>query len=318
MRRGVGDPPDVRALGQLGDVPALLQHRPLEPPDALHRHLGGDRDLLGGLTRPDAGLDLARRELVLELDLELAQAGAVAAQRRVDALVERQRVRRAVGALEQQAGAVVAHSEQPEVSRPWARGCPCRVLASRSQRRGRCPRGRCRVETTQTGRRFPGTSAGRPATMPVMNRDDRDPGRVQLTVTQVFAGALAAMVGSLVASRLGVAGTVIGAAVISVVATVLTAINVNSVTHVKERAREARMAAARARLARNERGGRGGGRAPRHGGRTGRPPTVRPPRCPTSRPRCGRSPRSRPRRRRRPPRSTVGSPWPTGAATTGA
>lgn len=84
--------------------------------------------------------------------------------------------------------------------------------------------------------------------MPVMNRDDRDPGRVQLTVTQVLAGALAAMVGSLVASRLGVAGTVIGAAVISVVATVLTAINVNSMTHVKERAREARLTSARARL----------------------------------------------------------------------
>jgi hypothetical protein len=84
--------------------------------------------------------------------------------------------------------------------------------------------------------------------MHAMDDDETRQARVQLSLTQVFAGAVAAMVGSLVASRLGLAGTVIGAAVISVVATVLTALNVNSVMRVRERARLARLAAARTRL----------------------------------------------------------------------
>jgi hypothetical protein len=84
--------------------------------------------------------------------------------------------------------------------------------------------------------------------MLAMDDDESRPARVQLSLTQVFAGAVAAMVGSLVASRLGLAGTVIGAAVISVVATVLTALNVNSVMRVRERARLTRLAAARTRL----------------------------------------------------------------------
>ena len=78
---------------------------------------------------------------------------------------------------------------------------------------------------------------------------EHQPGRVRLTVTQVLGGAVAAMVGSLVASRLGVTGTILGAAIVSVVATVVTAVNINSMNHVRERARTARRALAEARLA---------------------------------------------------------------------
>ena len=78
-----------------------------------------------------------------------------------------------------------------------------------------------------------------------MEEDEKRPRRVDLSVSQVLAGALAAMCGSLVASRLGLAGTVIGTFVFSVVATVLTAIYLHSMVRLKERAEAARIAALR-------------------------------------------------------------------------
>ena len=48
--------------------------------------------------------------------------------------------------------------------------------------------------------------------------------RIDLSMAQVVASALATMVGALLASELGVAGTVVGAAVVSVAATTSTAV----------------------------------------------------------------------------------------------
>jgi hypothetical protein len=57
-------------------------------------------------------------------------------------------------------------------------------------------------------------------TLPAMNTTTNDPPKFELSFVQLMAGCLAAITAAVVASRLGVAGTLIGTAVASVVAPV--------------------------------------------------------------------------------------------------
>ncbi|OLT35913.1 hypothetical protein BJF79_31665 [Actinomadura sp. CNU-125] len=88
--RGLAGPPDGDALRLLGHVFAFLQDRTLEPADPLDRDAGGLGDLLRGLTRPDACLDLLGTQGTLHFDLELAEAGEVPTDRCADAVVDGQ------------------------------------------------------------------------------------------------------------------------------------------------------------------------------------------------------------------------------------
>jgi hypothetical protein len=57
-------------------------------------------------------------------------------------------------------------------------------------------------------------------TLPAMNTTTNDPPKFELSIVQLIAGCLAALTAAVVASRLGVAGTLIGTAVASIVAPV--------------------------------------------------------------------------------------------------
>jgi hypothetical protein len=61
------------------------------------------------------------------------------------------------------------------------------------------------------------------------------PGKVDLSLTQILGGALAAMTAAALGSRLGVAGTIVGAAVASVVAGVAGALYTASLRHTREK-----------------------------------------------------------------------------------
>lgn len=64
-------------------------------------------------------------------------------------------------------------------------------------------------------------AAAKPPAGPAAKADDGAKGgrRIDLSVTQVVASALATVVGAVLASQLGVAGTITGAAVVSIAAT---------------------------------------------------------------------------------------------------
>ena len=82
-RGGAGRAAQGRALGALGDVLALGEHRGGERHDLVDRGLGRGGDGLGGLAGTDPRLDVARSQDALHLDLQLAEAGpsvVVAAQ----------------------------------------------------------------------------------------------------------------------------------------------------------------------------------------------------------------------------------------------
>lgn len=75
--------------------------------------------------------------------------------------------------------------------------------------------------------------------MPAMT-DDHGPRRLELSLTQLLAGAAAAASGAWFASRLGVAGTVVGAALVSSVVTVLSAVYAHGVRRTAERLAQGR------------------------------------------------------------------------------
>ena len=77
----------VGPLGQLGRAGALQQHRVGEPLHPMCWHAGRRGDLLDGLTRTDAGLDLSGAHLALQLDFDLAESGDVAPGGRTEAFV---------------------------------------------------------------------------------------------------------------------------------------------------------------------------------------------------------------------------------------
>jgi hypothetical protein len=77
----------VRPLRQLRGAGTLEQHRVGEPLDAVLRQPGRGRDLLDGLSRADAGLDLTRTHLALQLDGDLAESGDVSPGGRAQPLV---------------------------------------------------------------------------------------------------------------------------------------------------------------------------------------------------------------------------------------
>jgi hypothetical protein len=75
------------ALGQVSRAGPLQQHGVGVPLDPVRGQPGRRRDLRDGLTGADARLDLARPHLALDLDLDLAEPGEVAACRRAQPLV---------------------------------------------------------------------------------------------------------------------------------------------------------------------------------------------------------------------------------------
>ena len=103
VREPLGDPlgegrpgrdprlPTRALLGDAGDVLALGEDRPLEAADLLDGPARAVGDLLGGQAAPDEGLDLARAQPALDLDLELARAAGGRAGRRPAAASSRVR-----------------------------------------------------------------------------------------------------------------------------------------------------------------------------------------------------------------------------------
>src|SRR3712207_8069863 len=74
----------------------------------------------------------------------------------------------------------------------------------------------------------------------IEDKDKDKPQGVQLSATQVAAGALAAVSSAVVASFFGLAGTLIGAALASVISTVSAALYSNSLQKTNEKLRRAR------------------------------------------------------------------------------
>ena len=79
------------------------------------------------------------------------------------------------------------------------------------------------------------TNHGRPATHQPVPEPEPKPKRIDLSPTQLAGGALAAMTSAVVGARLGVAGTVLGAAVGSIVAGVAGTLYTTSLRHTKEK-----------------------------------------------------------------------------------
>ena len=112
--------------GPLGHEGALGQHRALEAADPVDRDAGHLRDLLGGGTGAYPRLDVAGPQMALDLDLDLAEPGAVVAHGGAQPLVDRKRVLRAVGSLEHQSCAVVADGHDTQFGHGYLPGGACR------------------------------------------------------------------------------------------------------------------------------------------------------------------------------------------------
>src|SRR5690606_21954276 len=92
-------PPDRGLAGAFGHEGTLGQHRALETADAVHGDAGHLGDLFRGRTGSYTCLDVAGAEMALHLDLDLAEAGTVAAHGGAEPFVDRKRVLRAVRSL---------------------------------------------------------------------------------------------------------------------------------------------------------------------------------------------------------------------------
>ena len=79
------------------------------------------------------------------------------------------------------------------------------------------------------------TNHGRPTAHEQAPEPEHKPKRIDLSPTQLAGGALAAMTSAVVGARLGVAGTVLGAAVGSIVAGVAGTLYTTSLRHTKEK-----------------------------------------------------------------------------------
>ena len=113
-----------------GDVPALGEDGPLVAAHVVQRDVAGGRDLLGGLTRADPGLDVPRAH-PLGLELDLPETRTVTAHRRTQRVVDREGETVAAGGAEQQAFTVVVHPDERQVLHAGS------LLACRAPRRSR-------------------------------------------------------------------------------------------------------------------------------------------------------------------------------------
>jgi hypothetical protein len=113
----------VRALGQVGRARALQEDRVRVPLDAVRGQAGRGCHLLDRLARTDACLDLTRPHLALDLDLDLAEPGQVAARGGPEALVGRKQEALAAGRVLADDGlAVFIEPDDSQRSHP---GLPC-------------------------------------------------------------------------------------------------------------------------------------------------------------------------------------------------
>ncbi|CCH71547.1 hypothetical protein BN10_990022 [Phycicoccus elongatus Lp2] len=97
------------------DELALGEDRSLEAPHLLDGPAGAAGDLLGAEPRADEGLDIARTQAPLDLDLQLAQARPVPTGGGTQGVVERQTVSAAVAIGEEEVITVLVDADQLEV-----------------------------------------------------------------------------------------------------------------------------------------------------------------------------------------------------------
>ena len=115
-----------RLPGPLGHEGALGQDGALEAPHAVDGNPGELGDLLGGGSGAYPRLDVPGAEMALHLDLDLAEAGTVAAYRGAQTLVDRKRVLRAVRSLQHQPCAVVRDGHDTQFRHGDLPGGACR------------------------------------------------------------------------------------------------------------------------------------------------------------------------------------------------
>ena len=117
---------DGGLAGALGHERALRQHGALEAAYAVDGDAGELRDLLRGGAGPYTRLDVTGAEMALHLDLDLAEAGTVAAHGGAQPLVDRKRVLRAVRSLEHQPCAVIGDGHDTQFGHGDLPGGACR------------------------------------------------------------------------------------------------------------------------------------------------------------------------------------------------
>ncbi len=117
---------DRRLAGALGHEGALGEDGALEAAYAVHGDAGHLRDLFRGRARPYTGLDVAGAEVALHLDLDLAEAGTVAAHGGAEPFVDRKRVLRAVRSLQHQPCAVIRDGHDTQFGHGDLPGGACR------------------------------------------------------------------------------------------------------------------------------------------------------------------------------------------------
>ena len=124
--------------GEAGDVLTLSEDRAFVATYLLHAPAGAVGDLLGGGSGADQGLHVAGAHAAVDLDLELAQTGAVTADGRAQRLVEGHAKTVALGVGEQQMLPVLVDTDQSQVlhwplpySPHWGLTLPPRVATAK-------------------------------------------------------------------------------------------------------------------------------------------------------------------------------------------
>ncbi|GDY62219.1 hypothetical protein SAV14893_016120 [Streptomyces avermitilis] len=119
-------PADGGLAGPLGHEGALGQHGPLEAAYAIDRDAGELGHLFGGRAGTYPRLDVSGAEMALHLDLDLAEAGTVAAHGGAEPFVNRKRVLRAVRSLQHQPCAVIGDGHDTQFGHGDLPGGACR------------------------------------------------------------------------------------------------------------------------------------------------------------------------------------------------
>ena len=114
---------DDTGSGLCRDVFALGENRSLEPLHLLDGPAGPVRDVLGREPGADEGLDVARAQPAIDLDLQLAQAGAVTTGSSAHRLVQRDAVALSLGVGEENVLAVLVDADETEVLHLYLPGC---------------------------------------------------------------------------------------------------------------------------------------------------------------------------------------------------